>query len=86
MFIVMVEIGKIRTWISSWRCHFDAFREAQSLNEMDVKGYYYVIFREKFYGKNDDIRRCVNAEVSDDWKISRQESNVTRGIPSEAQA
>jgi hypothetical protein len=55
MYIVYVRIGNIDLVLNTWLDYLLAFREAESLNKRDYKGYYYVVYREKFNGKNNDF-------------------------------
>ena len=70
-------------WLNTWLDYYDAFREAQSLNERDYKAYYYVTLGEIKNGKANDLRPRSDSQVPQ-GTISGQESNVTRLIPSEA--
>ena len=82
-YIVWFESGPIRMWVNTWLDYYDAFREAQSLNERDYKAYYYVTLGEIQDGKANDLRSRPYSKVSQ-RKIPRQKSNVTRLISSKA--
>ena len=55
MYIVYVRLGAITVWLNTWLEYYDAYREAESLNKMDSKGYYFVKYKENFDGKNTDF-------------------------------
>ena len=82
-YIVRYQAGPIDMWLNTWLDYYDAFREAQSLNERDFKAYYYVTLGEIQDGKANDLRSRPYSKVSQ-RKISRQKSNVTRLISSKA--
>ena len=41
-YIVRFRAGPLDMWLNTWLDYYDAFREAQSLNDRDYKAYYYV--------------------------------------------
>ena len=55
MFIVYVRIGAVTLGLNAWDEYYDAYREAESLNKVDYKGYYFVRYKENFHGKNNDF-------------------------------
>ena len=48
MYIVYVRIGDLDLVLNTWLEYYDAFREAESLNKWDYKGYYYVVYKEEY--------------------------------------
>ena len=61
MYIVYVRIGAVTLGLNAWDEYYDAYREAESLNKVDYKAYYYVRYKEKFDGKNNDLRRSTDS-------------------------
>ena len=82
-YIVRYQAGPIDMWLNTWLDYYDAFREAQSLNERDFKAYYYVTLGEIKNGKANDLRSRSDSQVPQ-GTISGQKSNVTRLISSKA--
>ena len=52
MYVVYCKIGKVTFWLNSWSAYNDAHKEAESLNKVDYKAYYYVRYKENLNGKN----------------------------------
>jgi len=63
-YIVRYRAGPLDMWLNTWLDYYDAFREAQSLNERDFKAYYYVTLGEIKNGKNNDFRPHDHSKVS----------------------
>ena len=55
MYVVYVRIGALTLVLNAWEDYWLAFREAESLNKRDYKGYYFVRKQENFHGKNNDF-------------------------------
>jgi len=55
MYVVYCRIGAVTLPLNYWQVYYDAFREAESLNKVDYKAYYYVRYKENFDGKNNDF-------------------------------
>lgn len=49
--------------LNSWQAYYDAHREAESLNKVDFKAYYYVRYKENIDGKNIDLRPHADSQV-----------------------
>ncbi len=56
MYVVYIRIGAVTLWLNTWLEYYDAYREAESLNKVDYKAYYFVRYKENFDGKNNDFR------------------------------
>lgn len=48
MYVVYVRIGNFDLVLNTWLDYYEAYREAESLNKRDYKGYYFVAYKEKF--------------------------------------
>ena len=61
MYVVYCRIGMLTLPLSCWQAHYDAYREAESLNKVDYKAYYYVRYKENFDGKDYAVRRSTDS-------------------------
>ena len=62
MYVVYVRIGALTLVLNAWDNYFDAYKEMESLNKVDYKAYYYVRYKEKFDGKDYEVRRSTDSQ------------------------
>ena len=48
MYVVYVRIGALTIVLNAWEDYWLAFKESESLNKRDYKGYYFVCYKENF--------------------------------------
>jgi len=63
MYVVYCRIGLLTLPLNCWQAYYDAHREAESLNKVDFKAYYYVRYKENIDGKNIDLRPHADSQV-----------------------
>ncbi len=63
MYVVYCRIGLLTLPLNTWQAYYDAHREAESLNKVDFKAYYYVRYKENIDGKNIDLRPHADSQV-----------------------